>query len=159
MHLTSLNPMTVETPMRRVPLGTLLVVAVLVGCEDASLGTTDPPPEGPPTLSGDVQPILTNNCAFNGCHGGNQLEPPAKPMSLDPGETRANTVNVASAQLPSMDRIEPGDPDASYLVHKIQGTQAQVGGSGSRMPEALPPLSQGQIDIIREWIADGARSN
>ena len=68
-------------------------------------------------------------------------------------------MNVASTELPTMDRIEPGDPDNSYLVHKIQGTQASVGGTGERMPLGRPALTQEQIDIIRAWIADGAMNN
>ncbi len=134
-------------------------VFVLVGCEDAGTGTEPEEPEGPPTLSDEVQPIFTSSCAFNGCHGGSILEPPEKPMSLAAGQTRSNTVNVPSLQAPSLDRIEPGRPDDSYLVHKIQGTQGEVGGSGERMPLGLPALTQGEIDLIRGWIADGARNN
>ena len=119
----------------------------------------EPPPSGPPTLSSDVQPIFDNNCAFNGCHGGTILEPPEKPMSLAAGQSRLNTVGVESFQVPGMDRIAAGNPDASYLVHKIQGTQGQVGGSGQRMPLNLQMLSPVEIDVIREWIEDGAKDN
>lgn len=111
---------------------------------------------GTPTLSADVQPILTTNCALSGCHAGAQ---PAQGMNLSDGQTFSNTVNVASNQLPSMDRIEPGEPNQSYLVHKIQGTQAGVGGSGNRMPLGGQALSQSQIDLIRAWITAGANNN
>jgi hypothetical protein len=56
-------------------------------------------------------------------------------------------------------RVRPSVPDSSYLVHKIQGTQASVGGSGGQMPLGGAPLSQSQIDLIRAWIAAGARNN
>lgn len=143
----------------------VVLLGLLAGCEEGGGLTTGPGPgpgpgpSTPPTLSADVQPIFNNNCAFNGCHGGAILEPADRPMDLSAGSSRASTVGVESVQNPGMDRIAPGDPDASYLVHKIQGTQAAVGGSGSRMPKGLPALAPAEIDIIRDWIEDGARDN
>jgi hypothetical protein len=60
-----------------------------------------------------------------------------------------------------MDRVEPGDPGASWLMYKLDGTQnqfdAQCGGScGGRMPLNQPQLSAGVRDAIRTWIMDGA---
>lgn len=48
-------------------------------------------------------------------------------------------------------RVEVGDPDNSYLIHKLEGTQTQ----GGLMPPggALPQTS---IDTIRAWITNGA---
>ncbi|RMF11631.1 MAG: hypothetical protein D6761_13940 [Candidatus Dadabacteria bacterium] len=69
---------------------------------------------------------------------------------------RQNLVNVSSAEFPAMDRVEPGDADNSYVVHKLEGTQASVGGSGSRMPKSGGPLSSQQITEIRDWIDRGA---
>jgi hypothetical protein len=64
-------------------------------------------------------------------------------------------VNVASSEVPGLMRINPGNPDASYLVQKIQGTAAQ----GVRMPANGPPyLAQDQIDLVRRWVAAGAPS-
>lgn len=137
----------------------LLWLGLLAGCGEEGAMSMEPPGPGPPTLSGDVQPILSSSCAFNGCHGGSILEPPAKPMSLASGQTHSNTVGVEALQRSGMSRVEPGDPDMSYLVHKIQGTQGQVGGRGERMPLALPPFSSAEIAVIREWILDGARDN
>ncbi len=111
---------------------------------------------GTPTLSGSVQPILSANCALSGCHAGSS---PARNMNLSSGQTFSNTVNVASEQVPTMDRIEPGQPDQSYLVHMIQGTFGQVGGMGPRMPLGGTPLTQAQIDVIRAWITAGAQNN
>jgi hypothetical protein len=58
-----------------------------------------------------------------------------------------------------MDRIEPGEPDNSYLVYKIQGNQASVGGVGQRMPLSGCCLSQDQIETIRAWVEAGAENN
>ena len=111
---------------------------------------------GGTTLSADVQPILTANCALSGCHTGSN---PQQGQNLSAGQTFSNVVNVASNELPTMDRVKPGQPDSSYLVHKIQGTHLQVGGSGDRMPRGRSPLSQDDINVIRAWIQAGAVSN
>ena len=64
-------------------------------------------------------------------------------------------VNVPSRGRPDLRRVVPGDPDASYLIHKLEGLPGIV---GARMPRAGPPyLSAGQMLVIRRWIALGAR--
>lgn len=108
------------------------------------------------TLNGSVQPILTGNCASAACH---DLTAPQEGMSLVSGQTFGNTVDIAALQLASMRRVRPFRPDSSYLVHKIQGTQASVGGVGARMPEGCAGASclpNSTIDIIRNWILQGA---
>lgn len=119
-------------------------------------GSTGPPPAAAVRFSQDIQPVFTASCARAGCHGGTN---PAEGMNLSAGEAYASIVNVASNELPSMDRIEPGDPDDSYLVNKIQGTQGNVGGSGERMPLGGGALPQGTIDLIRRWVSEGAANN
>lgn len=108
-----------------------------------------------PTLSSDVQPIFTASCAFSGCHGGSS---PQQGMNLTAGQAHANIANVPSRES-RLVRVCPGQPDSSYLVHKIQGTQATVGGSGDRMPLGGAPLSDAQIKTIRDWITAGAQNN
>jgi len=106
-------------------------------------------------FAGAVQPILTANCALSGCHAGAS---PAQGMNLSSGQAYANIVGVPSIES-SLLRVKPSEPDSSYLVHKIQGTQGSVGGSGGRMPLGGAALSQTQIDAIRQWITDGAQNN
>ncbi|MGD2135222.1 MAG: Ig-like domain-containing protein [Gemmatimonadales bacterium] len=102
-----------------------------------------------------VQPVFTNNCALSGCHAGAS---PAQGMNLSAGSAYGNIVNVQSAES-SLLRIEPLEPDSSYLIHKVQGTQASVGGSGSQMPLGGPALSQETIDVLRAWVRNGAPNN
>lgn len=45
-----------------------------------------------------------------------------------------------------------GDPDASVIVQKLEGTYAR----GERMPKGLTPLAREEIDLVRRWIAEGA---
>lgn len=105
-----------------------------------------------PTLSSIQSNVFTPSCS--GCHtgGGDSL-----PASLDLSGTQAsfsNLVEVASTQEPTLDRVTPGDPDASYLIRKLEGTAS----SGARMPAFSEPLEQSTIDTIRQWIEDGAAS-
>jgi hypothetical protein len=69
-------------------------------------------------------------------------------------------VGVTSGQATPMNRIEPGDPTQSYLMHKLDGTHESAGGSGLRMPRSGPPyLSDSDRDTIRGWITAGAQNN
>jgi hypothetical protein len=68
-----------------------------------------------------------------------------------------NLINITSLQKPGVPRVVPGNPDASYLAQKIGGT---VGITGRRMPFNGPPyLTDGQIQIVRAWIEQGAQNN
>ena len=63
-------------------------------------------------------------------------------------------VGVASRQKPGAILVVPGDPDASYLIHKLEGRSDIV---QLRMPRNGPPyLTPGQITVIRRWIENGA---
>ncbi len=108
-----------------------------------------------PEFAADVQPIFTANCALSNCHAGSN---PVEGMNLGDGQAYANIVNVQSNESALL-RVKPGEPDESYLVHKIQGTQGSVGGSGGQMPFGGPALTQTQINLIREWITNGAQNN
>ena len=52
--------------------------------------------------------------------------------------------------------MAPGDPDASYLIHKLEG---RAGITGDRMPQGGPFLSSADIAVIRSWIQAGAQNN
>jgi hypothetical protein len=66
--------------------------------------------------------------------------------------------DTPSGELPSMDRVEPGNSAQSYLMHKLDGTQTTVGGFGSQMPigGSLPTAT---LEGIRAWINSGAPKN
>ncbi|OLB50963.1 MAG: hypothetical protein AUI08_04255 [Gemmatimonadetes bacterium 13_2_20CM_2_65_7] len=109
------------------------------------------------TLSGDVQPIFSLNCAS--CHDGVGTSLPGV-QDLTAGHSFASIVNHAAIQS-ALKRVLPSVPDSSYLVHKIQGTNLlpPARGSGARMPLNGNPLSRGQINTIRNWILQGAKNN
>jgi len=119
-------------------------------------GPQPPGPQPAATLSSDVQPILSVNCALSGCHAGPNA---VLGQDLSAGQTFGSVVDVPSVEAPALRRVRPFLPDSSYLVHKIQGTQASVGGSGERMPLIGGALTEEEIAIIRAWIAAGALDN
>lgn len=82
---------------------------------------------------------------------------PAAGLSLLPDDGYRSLVGVASRQKPGAVLVIPGDPDNSYLVHKLEGRSDIV---GARMPRTTGPfLTDGQMLIIRRWIAQGAANN
>ena len=101
------------------------------------------------TLDAIQAAVFTPSCATAGCHTG---EDPPEDLRLDEGFSFANLVDVPSNEVPELLRVEPGDPDNSYLVQKIEGTAAE----GARMPLGAPALDQELINDIREWITNDA---
>ena len=63
-------------------------------------------------------------------------------MNLTDSTAYATLVNAPSVSKPGAIRVVPGDPDASYLVQKIEGAPGIV---GERMPQTPPFLTPGQI--------------
>jgi len=84
------------------------------------------------------------------CHSGASAP---QGLQLDEGHSYALLVGVPSSEVPSRDRVKPGDPDDSYLVQKLAGASTIV---GARMPFGGPYLPRSTLDIIRQWISDGA---
>lgn len=113
-------------------------------------GSLAPPVAGlAPTLDSIQVNVFSVNCAVSGCHGGAGAQ---QGLRLDPGFAYGNLVNVASPRDPNQIRVVPGDPDNSFIIHKLEGTQTL----GDRMPQGGPYLPQSTIDVVRQWIANGA---
>ena len=106
----------------------------------------------PVVFARDIAPILATNCAT--CH---QVGTEAGRMSLVPRRAIASLVNQPSVGAPRLKRVEPGKPDRSYLIMKLEGTQVAHGGSGARMPFGAAPFSAERIALFRRWIAQGAK--
>lgn len=103
----------------------------------------------PVTLSRDVQPIFTANCAFAGCHAGSA---PQLGLDLSAGEAFASLVNVDSLWIPQLKRVVPGDSANSFLYQKVSQDSPAA---GARMPIG-GSLTAAEIDLIRRWIDGGA---
>lgn len=106
------------------------------------------------TLTEIQQQVFTPICSV--CHTGPTSGSLPSGMNLSTAaDSFAALVGVPSLQVGSLDRVEPNDPDNSYIIQKLEGTAA-VGG---RMPQGGPFLNQDTVDMIREWIANGAPNN
>lgn len=110
------------------------------------LALTAPESQAQQTIPDDVLDIFDENCAFAGCHVGS-----GAPRGLDLSEDAAfqSLVGQPSAELPRFLRVNPGDPQNSYLIKKLLGTPDI---QGERMPKGSAPLSNEQIRIIAAWI-------
>ncbi len=134
-------------------VGVVLLIgfaSLLLQCERAAPVQQKPTET---TFSSIQQNIFDKNCALSGCHLGNTA-----PFGLDlsQGNSYNNLVGVPSGEVPTLFRVKPNDPDNSYLVMKIEGAP---GIQQERMPRGRPPLSQEDIDAVREWISLGAKNN
>ncbi len=109
-----------------------------------------PTPAFGPNFSEVQSNVFTPTCAVSGCHQG-AAAPQA--LRLDSVNSYGLLVGVASMEVPAIMRVAPGDPNNSYLVQKLDGTAGIIGG---RMPLNRVPLDQSVINIIRQWITDGA---
>jgi hypothetical protein len=103
------------------------------------------------TWTEDIAPIFGANCGA-GCHlvGGT-----SGGLNLESGGYD-NVVNEPSTELPSMDRVEPGSTDESYLWHKLDHT-AKVGSGMPRTLLGAKRLPPAELERFRRWIEDGAQ--
>lgn len=101
----------------------------------------------------DIQPVFNQSCYT--CHV-TGAEPAG--LALDPGRAYEELVGVESTQSPLL-LVEPGEPENSYLLHKLRGTHLDVGGQGTQMPQGAGSLADEVIELIAQWIEEGAPDN
>jgi hypothetical protein len=132
-----------------------------MACDEKLSSIAGPTPNLEPTFASIQHDIFeatdsAGRTACTQCHT-NTGRNPSGGMNLNHDTAYDQIVNVASRAKPGVMRIVPGDPDNSYLFQKITGAP---GITGNRMPNNGPPyLTDGQILIIRRWIANGAPRN
>ncbi len=105
------------------------------GCEDAGL-----------------QPgcIVCVTCHYEGAPDAPDLTQPFDPI--------VGLVGVKSTFRVDVDLVTPGDPDASFLVHKLEAFAASSE-VGAPMPYRYQPLNTHEVDVLRQWIIEGAPNN
>ncbi|HEY0137235.1 MAG TPA: hypothetical protein VGB85_24295 [Nannocystis sp.] len=149
---TTSEPMTspTSTTSTTEPATSTTDPATTTGDTDGTTGEDTTTGMAGPSWAVDVYPVL-NPPVMCDCH-----TPGSGNLKLgDPETAYMNLVGVPAAK-GTLLRVEPGDASKSFLWHKINGTQADVGG-GSKMPLGAPDLPQETIDLIAAWIDAGAQ--
>jgi hypothetical protein len=114
--------------------------------------------EIPPTLD-YLHFRIFKTCANASCHGAVK---PVEGLDLStPDAAYASLVNAPSKQRPELMRVNPGHPELSYLINKVTGVDMAPKDSlgttvGKRMPTGFNAICAAKIDVIRQWITDGA---
>ena len=149
--------------------GTAAVAASLVGCAGNGDG-----------LNSNGQPIGSSSGSGSGGSGGtggttgpvtadfesiqeNVFTPICSPchsgasapegLMLDAAHSYNLLVGVPSNEVPTFDRVKPGDPSASYIILKLTNAPGIV---GAQMPYMETPLQPDVIAAISQWITNGA---
>jgi hypothetical protein len=126
------------------------LAAALAGCAG------DGPPANPDAALFDrvQQTIFDVHCLASGCHNAADR---ANELMLEAGASHQELVNVTpfndAASSAGFLLVAPGIPEQSFLLTKLIGPGPQ---QGSRMPLGAGPLSESEINLVREWILAGA---
>lgn len=100
-----------------------------------------------------ILPILIANCA--GCHGG---DAPLGELDLRSDGAHQRLLE-SSKQNTSLPLVDPGNPEGSYLIHKLRNNTASLMGT-QPMPldpvAGYRPLGAQELADIEQWITDGA---
>jgi len=132
------------------PVAVLATGLMLEGC--AGDGST--PSDVSSQFDVIQQQIFNVSCLSAGCHNSVAR---AGDLVLEAGVSYDNLVDVLpfnpSARDDGLLRVEPFDAVNSFLLIKLIGPPPE---QGIRMPQGKPPLPQSQINMIQQWILDGA---
>jgi hypothetical protein len=108
-----------------------------------------------PTLEAIQGTIFTKSCVALFCHDSATA---AGRLTLEEGQSFEALVGVIpdnpAAEATGLLRVDPGRPDNSFLVVKLEGVPSSD--FGTDMPAAGNALAPQQIQLIRDWISEGA---
>ncbi len=136
----------------------------MVGCGDSgSGGSTCPSGEVEcdgvcidaiePTLESIQVGVFNGSCAASSCHDANL---PQANLDLSGAEaSAADLIDVDAEQVDGL-RVAPGDSANSYVMNKLLGQN--IPAPFLQMPVGLP-LCEAKINVVRQWIDDGAPIN
>lgn len=133
---------------------------IISGCEKKI--STDA--QAKPSFEIIQEKIFNVSCALSGCHA--SVSDPSfaqHGLVLAAGKSYASLVGVmsknAGAAAMGMKRVNPKDPDNSFLIHKISceaGHHSSTANLGAHMPLGGNYLTQGEVDFVTKWVLNGA---
>jgi hypothetical protein len=104
------------------------------------------------TFLGLHEYIFSKSCNQPGCHDGT-FEPEFPTVQSAYNSLVYHPIIKNYATDPLQYRVQPGDPDASMLWHRLTIHNPP---NFEQMPSSGNPLAQRELDLIREWIEAGA---
>ena len=118
------------------------------------------------SFANDVMPIFAQSCAFSTCHGSSTGSANGVFLGKDAARVYTAIVGVRGDELQTMPFITAGDPRQSYLMRKMDGSQCALDAqcSGGSCLHFMPQTNDTVLDlptrdIVRRWIAQGAKQN
>lgn len=116
------------------------------------------------SLRNDVIPIFAASCGFTSCHGAKTAGNNGLYLGSQTGAPEVPAIRtnlLVNADVVSTPIVTPGDPTNSYILHKIDGDACKLcgGACGASMPSNSPLMTVARRDVIRRWIAQGAKDN
>jgi hypothetical protein len=156
------------TSRKPIALATGLALALGAGClldpiepdvGPVLAGTCDPSDSDPDveiSFSLDIRPLMNRPRGEAGCSC-------HTPTNGNPSGIALGGLNLGSYQslrqggrVSGSELVVEGDPCASVIMEKVSDTPS----FGARMPLDGPPyLSHDEIQLLHDWIAEGARDN
>ncbi|MEI6582700.1 MAG: PSD1 and planctomycete cytochrome C domain-containing protein [Chitinophagia bacterium] len=127
-------------------LGAGISVALLNACSNAAMYDNAIPDVV--SYNYDVRPILSDKC-FN-CHG-----PDAQKREAGLRLDIASEAFKALQEHPQKHALVPGNPEASELFARITTTDTSL--LMPKVSSKLPRLSEHEVEILKKWIAQGAK--
>jgi mono/diheme cytochrome c family protein len=142
----------------RKAIGVIGLSVAAAGCDESLSDVAGPTPNLTPTFASIQRDIFeaadsSGRPACSACHNPNGGAFRQVGLDLSTSGSYDSLVGVRSAQKGLL-RVAAGDPENSYLLHKLEGRTDII---GNRMPNRGPYLSEGQLAILRRWIELGAR--
>jgi|GEM_PF-2052946 len=126
------------------------------------------------SFAADVLPIFEQSCALSAsCHGDPGSPDPSsgyRPYlgAVDgPSDVMLifDTVVDQDSHRVALKMIDPGKPESSFLMHKMDGDlecgslACPEGDCGTLMPQSSDPLPEETRNTVRDWILQGAANN
>ncbi len=145
--------------------------------DDADADPTDAGPDVEVNVPGSLRPavdkVFAVSCSFASCHGSlagkGKLSLPCTPRAdmMCPKDARVGdwwpeVVGRTSSTHRTMKRVEPYDPQHSFLAHKVSeglcalDKECVNGDCGDRMPDESDAVDPADRETILGWIRQGA---